>query len=998
MERSKSTLALCACAAAAFLLGSCLTTTNELDLNKELSLDMKIGAGQNGISIPLGSLSKIYLDSLIKTGDDSALKTLEGGLYGFTMDGSIDPVEVGIGDVTINIPSSKVEIKADFKSPKPKDVVIDKKTSTANISISTINLSDINKNLPEIGNVDPVNKEADVPATPTATAIPPIPIDIEEQSVDFQFSYDLPADVEKVNMIRFGKSKTDIGHKITLNVNLKGVYDALSNPSISFTALNITFPEKFTLKEDADLFNYIPKKCVTVAGNAFSISMGDSIVKGLSKDGLTTLPVTLYLQSADFSDQEDKIEVDSKITYSLSLKVSGTTIPGPAQKLNIGVSMLKDSVKMADINVDTKGRKITVPSDKVVSEFTISGLDDIAELKTVTLDEDNSILNLSISDLGIKPFELTSSSTLDISFPSMFVFRDECKSTDGETVGAWGAGNILHLDATKAMGKTAALHIKSLVLNEKVSSDKTIKITNQVEYGGSVEVKDAKGLSLADIEVLGDKTVDLNVWGSLKVVSAEVETDKLEESIDSRSDIDIDSEVDAALVSVSSIEVAKSAGNITLKFNGIPESIQKMDLSDVKITFPSFIQLGYSGTDTRVKVSGNILTIDGSLNSDELSDSGNGYVISGLSIEDKMTFADPIEIKNGHFKLSDTVFVKGKVVVKNQTVDSGKLDEVKVTATASFDPVKVKSVTGKVNPVIDEIHQGIDIDLSDDVDFLKDDKNKLNLSDPRITIDLTSSVTVPILIDLNLSSKDSKGQFIKQDIGPKEPIRLEACDPSQENRKTTLIISKNNVVAPEGGDTVYVEISGLTELMETIPDSIIFDLKASVDQTVEHNVDISRKLAVSGKYSVSIPLSFEDVYIEYSDTVKDLSKDLEDIIDMINEVNLELEADVESTIPLGVSLKATALDKQLKPMDGITFATCTIAAGNASGAVSTMKLGISVKKGALKDLDAIVFTAACQSPDGADASLRKGQYLYLKNLRFNVPDGFNIDLTDTDDK
>ena len=66
MERTKSTLALCACVAAAFLLGSCLTTTNELDLNKELSLDMKIGAGQNGISIPLGSLSKIYLDSLIK--------------------------------------------------------------------------------------------------------------------------------------------------------------------------------------------------------------------------------------------------------------------------------------------------------------------------------------------------------------------------------------------------------------------------------------------------------------------------------------------------------------------------------------------------------------------------------------------------------------------------------------------------------------------------------------------------------------------------------------------------------------------------------------------------------------------------------------------------------------------------------------------------------------------------------------------------------------------
>ena len=38
---------------AAFCLGSCLTTSDELNLDKEISLDMQIGRG--GISIPLGS-------------------------------------------------------------------------------------------------------------------------------------------------------------------------------------------------------------------------------------------------------------------------------------------------------------------------------------------------------------------------------------------------------------------------------------------------------------------------------------------------------------------------------------------------------------------------------------------------------------------------------------------------------------------------------------------------------------------------------------------------------------------------------------------------------------------------------------------------------------------------------------------------------------------------------------------------------------------------------
>ena len=63
MKKVNRSLTLCALVAA-FCLGSCLTMTNELDLDKEISLDMQIGPG--GLSIPLGSLSRIYLDSLIK--------------------------------------------------------------------------------------------------------------------------------------------------------------------------------------------------------------------------------------------------------------------------------------------------------------------------------------------------------------------------------------------------------------------------------------------------------------------------------------------------------------------------------------------------------------------------------------------------------------------------------------------------------------------------------------------------------------------------------------------------------------------------------------------------------------------------------------------------------------------------------------------------------------------------------------------------------------------
>ena len=79
-------MALCV-GTTAFIMASCIQMTDELDLNKEISLDMEIGHG--GLSIPIGSLSKIYLDSLIKTdGDESVLDTIEGGVYGITIDGT----------------------------------------------------------------------------------------------------------------------------------------------------------------------------------------------------------------------------------------------------------------------------------------------------------------------------------------------------------------------------------------------------------------------------------------------------------------------------------------------------------------------------------------------------------------------------------------------------------------------------------------------------------------------------------------------------------------------------------------------------------------------------------------------------------------------------------------------------------------------------------------------------------------------------------------------
>ena len=188
MERFRRTMALCLCTAA-FLLGSCLTTTEELDLNKDISLDMQLGPG--GLSIPLGSLDTLYLDSLIKVdGANSVIKTLEGGMYGFYMDGKIEP------------------FSTDFCNSDLDKVTIPEKSSTATVSIDAIDLDEINNNFAIV----PSNFST--PTVPVQTfegisfSIPQVNVDT--QTVSFGLNYDIPSALTRINKIWFGN---DLGSR-----------------------------------------------------------------------------------------------------------------------------------------------------------------------------------------------------------------------------------------------------------------------------------------------------------------------------------------------------------------------------------------------------------------------------------------------------------------------------------------------------------------------------------------------------------------------------------------------------------------------------------------------------------------------------------------------------------------------------------------------------------------------------------------------------------------
>ena len=160
---------------------------------------------------------------------------------------------------------------------------------------------------------------------------------------------------------------------------------------------------------------------------------------------------------------------------------------------------------------------------------------------------------------------------------------------------------------------------------------------------------------------------------------------------------------------------------------------------------------------------------------------------------------------------------------------------------------------------------------------------------------------------------------------------------------------------------------------------------------------MSRELAVNADFAVEVPLVFDNLFIEYSDTISDLQKDIfSEISDMVDGLNVRLKAKVESTLPLGVNVTAVPLDINGNPIqNGVTVENITLAPGSEeSPSVSDLVLEIDIEEGMINVLDGLVIKAECESQQDKQSELRSTQYVYVKDVVLQLPQGVALDLTD----
>ena len=1089
--RYKSLVGLVVAAATGLL--SCVSTTDELDLNKEIKLDMQLAP--SGLSFPVGSLSKIYLDSLIQVDvddPDALIKKLDGSLYGISISDSVDKITIDVDEISFEIENPNIDpIEISFEDPTPENISLARTEQRFTVDIDEIDLQTINESLPSF-NKSHNNNQIEVEGLPAVLEIPfkksqtvlgytvnidtvfkvdtpditpegtfedfelPVKFDYEvpgkdytvhidetimvegsdyvlprvgfevvipETVVDFDFQYNqFPADVDRINTIYFADDKianSDRGQLIEFDINLRQVDSLFINPYYNVKKLSVEFPQEIVLEKDPQ---YELDQYVTIKdGHIFELEMPatDSLNVNLigtlvDPNNPTNLPLSFYVKQMNLNrgvdaGSDNTMSYLGEIKYNMTFVVKGQ--PYLIGKKSLDMSMgIEEKLALKDLTVTTKAKQIALDDNVVTIDAEVSGLEDISKINNITFAEDESYIKLQISALDLEPFSFDEAQGgFYIQLPDMFEFAGGCVDEQGNLIASIDDNNRFVLNPSKIIGNTIMLKPKRINISDKSIVDGKITIDDQVNYGGEIFIGKADNIGLSDVEKLSSQEVTISMWGELAIDNANVVTDVIASEMKDSTVINIDEEIDDILLMVKNIELEEEATiDVAMLFDGIPSTIDNILLDNFVLEFPDFIDIAYTGDDSRIELFENGLKINGNLTKDELLSGGKGFSINGIEIGglsfDNPLYTQKVDGKTRLVLKDQQVKFSGAIKVINQEIASSELQDIKITPNVSIGKMTVKSFTGKVYPEIEPVNEIIDLDLGEELEFLQNKNNNLSLADPQIKINLTTNFSIPIDLDIELNSMLGNGTFVGENITPDNGlVKIPACGRDESEKTTTIIFNKNTDKVSDDGDSIYVQISRLSELLSTIPETVQFGLVAKADTSMTdpkdyHYADLSRELSVKANFDVVVPLAFDSLYLEYTDTISGLNEDLFGTISgEFSNIKVRLKADILSTIPLGINLTAIPLDIEGNVITrGVEISTIQIKPGSEENTEAVpFVLDLAVDKEMVNLLDALVIKAECLSEKDKQSELRSTQYLHITDAVLQIPNGVVIDLTNT---
>ena len=204
------------------------------------------------------------------------------------------------------------------------------------------------------------------------------------------------------------------------------------------------------------------------------------------------------------------------------------------------------------------------------------------------------------------------------------------------------------------------------------------------------------------------------------------------------------------------------------------------------------------------------------------------------------------------------------------------------------DPIKINSVEATFSDMEYSFNDmTMDMNLGE---MIPEEFSGIEISTIELTVDITSGITIPMTLDMNL-------------VG----IKNGGAD--------SLKLSINQQITGPGGNT-HLDFGNAADLINFKPDSLIFNGSISLDGTgsmpLTQSIGIEGMFAVPFQFDITEPLSFSPGYSKLA---------LDELPPLLNDFTGTLEAHVNNTFQFGVNFGIyVAADTNY--FDNIAFADC----------------------------------------------------------------------------
>lgn len=1006
----------------------CSCIHQEYDLfNKEISTDVKLE--KNTIALPLGSLKAVQLKELIDTAEIDLLEMNSDGVYGINVSETVSPFETTIDPLTLNIAPINHTEDIEFSKAKIEDIDISG-TSPQPLSFTTneISFDQLNENLPVLKSSVPgsvINDNLDsylklLEQNPSFSADVPLNVNvpIENEAVACNFTYTLPKEVEYIDNIKL-TSATDKNASGTL-VEVKITHPTALGKVNKKLDFDITFPEGLFV--------------LSTVSDDYTLSQGKNkvSVEDLSLTGEAT---TLKFYIDEIVNVDDRIsngviDINEKIYYNLNYEVDGTVSVNSSLKREHLEFKVDIDVPLAFRDISGKTKDIKVEFNQIKMDFKghFDGLQYIDHINYIKFDDEKSFTQFSTTMTGdwFNQFKLKEGHALKIAFKNDLTFNDALSKYKGKGDAveynkekhAYYVYDLSAVANTEWQLSLDSLHIDCPVVNEECDIDIQAEILFVDENDNPLDSLTIAGQVMESmattIETLnGPKSAEFKLVGShLVIEDASVHTVHITSDLGASTPFDISEEVPAEIGKIESIELADE---VAIKFD---MGILGLDLLetevhlDLHVALPSFLKLRTSenfSEGVNANIDGDTLFVKADYNPKHDDRLSFELLCSELDFTEEFGLEGlcPEVGDDGkkYINYSDSIYVVGHASIDDVEFHSYVLeetDDIHIDINVDIDDMQVKTFHGIYKGEIDEISESFDLDLGEELDFLKDENNKIILSEPQIELVIDNSIGVPVKVDVEIVPKDENGNPIQLSEEIKTVLDIL---PAEYNESTGEIVAKETKLLLTN-DTINVskvgykgiQIKSLANLLEKIPTSVDFKIKPIISEEQTHHIDISKPLGFSGSFAVYVPLKFDNFQMCYNHTLEDLSLSLGETLDMFSNVSLCAKMNIINTIPLGLELIIKPLDSDGNLIEDIIIDPLTIRAGlggniaekdkeQNADEVQNFEFKIGCKDGdvsVLNELDKLDLSIKANSESALSGGIKGSQGIKIQDVVFEV--------------